>query len=394
VAAERLLRRAMELLPADDPRALSAMPSLGQALFYGGQLERALEVLEGASVRAADAGAETVVARIAIQRTLLRNHLDAEFAMRPALAEVESRMGPLIAAADDLGLAEAWAVVGAFRFWLGDGAGSLEALERGYEHAERVGSERLKRLTSNELLGPFVWGPVPAEDVVIRATALLAEVEASGSSSFELHQSLAVAHAMRGETDLADAHFEMSVVHATELGERLHLAAGHAYLEASLMLGRYAETERVARDGIEQLREMGERGYLSTSLIYLADAIVSQDRPDEAQTLLNEAEEHAAADDVVTVIGIRRNRAKVARRQGRLDDAERLARAAVAAGDPTDYLNEKAVSHRELGEILVLGDQSDRGLEQLRIALDLFERKGVVVVTDELRSRIAEVERL
>ena len=76
--------------------------------------------------------------------------------------------------------------------------------------------------------------------------------------------------------------FAMSVTHATELGDRLHLAAAHAQLEAGLMLGRYAETERVARAGIEQLREMGERGYLSTSLIYLADAIVSQDRPDEA----------------------------------------------------------------------------------------------------------------
>ena len=36
-AAEQLLGRAIELLPADDPRALSAMPSLGQALFFGGR---------------------------------------------------------------------------------------------------------------------------------------------------------------------------------------------------------------------------------------------------------------------------------------------------------------------------------------------------------------------
>ena len=75
-----------------------------------------------------------------------------------------------------------------------------------------------------------------------------------------------------------------------------------------------------------------------------------------------------------------------------LDDAERLARAAVAAGEPTDYLYEKAVSHQELGEILVLEDRPDEALEQLRIALDLFERKGVLVRLNELRTRIAEVE--
>ena len=248
------------------------------------------------------------------------------------------------------------------------------------------------RLTSNELLGPFVWGPVPTDVVVTRAGALIAEIEASGSSSYSLDQALAVAYAMRGETDLADARFAMSVAHASELGERLHLAAAHAFLEAGLMLSRFAETERVARHGIEQLREMGEHGYLSTSLIYLADAIVSQDRPDEAEALLNEAEEQAAEDDAVTVIGIRRNRAKIARRRGRLDDAERLARAAVAAGEPTDYLYERGVSHRELGEVLVLQERPGEGVEQLRVALDLFERKGVLVVLDALRRRIADIE--
>ena len=92
-AAERLLGRAMALLPADDPRALSAMPSLGEALFYGGQLERALEYLDEASVRAADAGADTIGARVAILRVLIRTHLDPEFAMRPAMTEIERQRG-------------------------------------------------------------------------------------------------------------------------------------------------------------------------------------------------------------------------------------------------------------------------------------------------------------
>ena len=158
------------------------------------------------------------------------------------------------------------------------------------------------------------------------------------------------------------------------------------------MLGRYVETERVAREGIEQLREMGEHGYLSTSLIYLADAIVWQDRPDEAETVLAEAEEHAAEDDAVTVIGIRRVRAKIARKQGRLDDAERQARGAIAAGEPTDYLYERGASHQELGEILLAKEERDEGLGHLRVALDLYERKGVLVRLEALRTRIAEVE--
>ena len=92
------------------------------------------------------------------------------------------------------------------------------------------------------------------------------------------------------------------------------------------------------------------------------------------------------------MIGIRRIRAKIARRQGRLDEAERQAREAVASGEPTDYLYEKGSSHQVLGEILLAKGERDEGLEQLRVALDLFERKGVLVLLDALRARIAEVE--
>jgi tetratricopeptide (TPR) repeat protein len=257
--------------------------------------------------------------------------------------------------------------------------------------AERAGSERLIRLTSNELLGPFVWGPVPTDEVIDRAGPLAEQMEAMGRDSFELSDALAYAHAMRGETDLADERFERGQERARELGMRLHLAAAHPQIEAGLMLGHYAETEHIVRDGIELLREMGEQGYLSTSLIYLADAIVSQDRPDEAEAVLDEAGELAAEDDAVAVIGIRRVRAKILRRQGHLDEAERQAREAVAFGEPTDYFTERAGSHRVLGEILLARGERGEGLEHLRAALDLFERKGILVLLEPLRARIDEV---
>ena len=131
-AAEQLLGRAMALLPADDPRALSAMPSLGQVLFYGGQLERAAEFLDGAAVRAADAGADTVVARVAIQRALISNHLVPEFAIRSALVEIEGHMAPLVAADDDLGLAEGC------RSWGCSDSGSATARGRWRPSIERT----------------------------------------------------------------------------------------------------------------------------------------------------------------------------------------------------------------------------------------------------------------
>jgi tetratricopeptide (TPR) repeat protein len=380
------------LLPADDHRALSAMPSLGAALYYGGQLDRALGFLDGALARASEAGAGIVADRVAILRALVRTHVDPSFGMRPALAELERRVASLAATGDDLGLAEGWSTVGVLRFWLGDGAGALEAIERGHDHAERAGSQRLLQLTSSEMMGPFVWGPTPADEVLERASALLAELQAAGSDSFELSLCLAVAHAMRGEIELSDRWIERALTRARELGERLHLAAGHPHLEAWMILGRYAETEQQASGGIEQLRAMGEQGYLSTSLIYLAEAIVSQGRPDEADVALREAEALAGEDDAVDVIGTRRVRAKILHREGRLDDAERFARDAVAFGGATDYLVETASSHRELGEILLAKGAREEGVEHLRAALELLERKGVLVMLGPLRARIAEAE--
>ena len=390
--AEHLLSRAMSLLPPDDPRAISAMPSLGQALFYAGRIERALAYLEEALVRATNAGADAVVARLAISRALIRTHFDPDVTMRESLTEIENAMTSLEAAGDELGLAEGWSNVGVFRFWLGDGAGSLEALERARVHAERAGSERLIRLISNELLGPFVWGPVPSQEVARRAGELIAEMGPTGSDSVELNESLAFALAMLGETDLADGRFQAAFARARELGERLHLAALHPYLETSMVLGRHAETVRVASEGVAMLREMGETGYLATSLMYLADATVALGRPDEAETMLQEAEGLAADDDAVMLIGINRVRAAILHAQGQLDAAERYAREAVAFGERTDYLLERSSAHLVLAEILLAKGAHDDGLTHLRAALDLFERKGVLVVLDALKARIAEVE--
>ena len=45
-----------------------------------------------------------------------------------------------------------------------------------------------------------------------------------------------------------------------------------------------------------------------------------------------------------------------------------------------------------LAEILLAKGAQEEGTTHLRAALDLFERKGVLVVLDDLRARIAEVE--
>ena len=167
---------------------------------------------------------------------------------------------------------------------------------------------------------------------------------------------------MRGETDLADERFAMSVTRAPSSETGCISRRPIAQLEAGLMLGRYAETERVAREGIEQLREMGERGYLSTSLIYLADAIVSQDRPDEAETTLKEAEEQAAEDDAVAVIGIHRVRAKILRgRDAWTTPSGTRGRRSRQGNRPTTSMR-RAAHIRSWGRSWSLKEERDEGL--------------------------------
>jgi hypothetical protein len=73
----------------------------------------------------------------------------------------------------------------------------------------------------------------------------------------------------------------------------------------------------------------------------------------------------------------------------RPDEAERLAREAVALAAETDMLNAHADALLDIADVLALADQDAR--KELDRALALYERKGNLVMAERTRSKLADL---
>ena len=84
--------------------------------------------------------------------------------------------------------------------------------------------------------------------------------------------------------------------------------------------------------------------------------------------------------------------AQVLARRGRHDEAEALAREAVALLAPTDAVTDRGDALLALAEILALRDRPADAAAAAREALDLYTRKGAVVLADRARSAVRRSE--
>ena len=84
----------------------------------------------------------------------------------------------------------------------------------------------------------------------------------------------------------------------------------------------------------------------------------------------------------------RQARALVLARRGEHDEAERLAREAVAIGDQTQSLNEQADAYWDLAVVLLLGERRDEAAKALHRALDRYERKENLVMAERTSRKL------
>jgi tetratricopeptide (TPR) repeat protein len=82
-------------------------------------------------------------------------------------------------------------------------------------------------------------------------------------------------------------------------------------------------------------------------------------------------------------------RAKALARLGRFEEAERLAREAVAILADTDYVNAHADTVADLGEVLLHAGRPSDAVTAVREAIHLYELKGNVASAGALRGRLA-----
>jgi len=247
--ATGLLTRAVDLVDVADPTRSAMLVDLAEAARESGRFGAA-----EAAVAAADAspGRDRVRALVVIARLRLR--LDADPGVDLAEAENEARRAADTAEAsrDDEGAAAAWRLLWHLAAYRCRYAEAGEAARRAAVHAERAGDPRWM-LDRRLEVSAAVRGAAPTSLVIALGDEVLTRVRGKGGVASGLRSNVGLAHAMRGDFELArelmlqalaavDEHSVDAYALQAELGSMVEALRGD--LEAA---------ERELRKGLEGL---------------------------------------------------------------------------------------------------------------------------------------------
>jgi class 3 adenylate cyclase/tetratricopeptide (TPR) repeat protein len=386
-SAAKLLGRALPLLRDDAPLRLEILPSLAESLFETGRFDETRDLIMMAKATALDVGDSRLETRIAIIETLFLAQTDPEYAMEQMATVAERAIPILEAAGDDEGLAEAYALLAKNLAWSGRFASSDDAFEKAIEFAQRANDPQLAIEARGWIALNCAYGGIDVEEGLARIDGLLEASEGVKSSALAARGALL---ALQGRFDEARAEVTTGRNMALELGATLTWA-GTAAVDANIELlrGNPQAAEDVLRAAVDELRRVGETGYVSTLYGLLAHALYNQGLYDDAYDMTEECRLAAAEADIDPQVQWRRVRAKVIAQRGESAEAEEFAREAVARVSGTEMLDLHAGALLDLAEILRRGDRVDESRDHAAQALELLEQRGNLVVAERARALAA-----
>ncbi|MDX6493333.1 MAG: hypothetical protein QOH02_1268, partial [Gaiellaceae bacterium] len=376
-AAAGLAGRAVDLLSPDDALRLEALLLLATALIDTGELLRAAELLEEALASGRALGDELMCARAQLRWTEVTTQTDPSRSTTQSLELAEPFVKVFERLDDDAGLAEAWNLVARLRFFLGRAAEAERAYAQGLEHARRAGDRHRIQQSLGWWSAAKRAGPAPASEALafLDDVAERYELDALLVGLFTIWRGNFMA--MEGRFDEARAALAAGLQHAEDFGLTLWRGAwtmevGHT----ELLAGDPAAAERGLREGYAILGELGETGFRATVGSLLADALLRQGRDDEAGAMLDESATLGTEDDADFQVRLGAVRAQLLARSGELEEAERVARAAVAVAEQTDYSELRGGALVALGHVLQAAGRLDEASKAVERALGLYEEKG------------------
>jgi tetratricopeptide (TPR) repeat protein len=370
-------------------RRATLLPDLGAALMEAGRLADAESVLADASAAAKAANDDCAGARALIQRQFLRLHRGESAGTAEASAVVERAIPVFQAAGDEQGLSSALRLR-AWHHWIEARAeAAASAWEEAAEHARTGGLEHERIDILGWIASSLFFGPTPVATAIDRCETILREVGDNLVAAATVLEPLAGLHAMEGRFDEARALLETSDSAFEELGLSLNSAVSHHTAMVELLAGDPVAAERCLRKGYAALEQMGDRSLLSTTAAFLGEALLAQERDEEAERFAQLSAEMAVEDDVITQAVWRGVQAAILARRGGLAEAERMARQAVALAERTDFLSHRAEALVVLGTVLGQRERSEPAHDALAEALSLYERKGNLVAAAAVRAALA-----
>jgi tetratricopeptide (TPR) repeat protein len=290
---------------------------------------------------------------------------------------------------DELGLARSWRLA-AQAHYLGRRAGTCaEVSERALKHARAARNRFEQREIVEWLVIALLLGPQPAGEAAARCRKLSKELTSQPLLQAEVLAAWATLEAMLGRTSEA-AELNGRVQEATEAYNTSIFLVPLWRGFTLLWLDDADGAERELVPAYNRLKQLGERSHFSSIAQALSQAVYNQGRYAEAEQLTHECEQVARPNDVHTHIGWRTIRAMALARRGADDEAEALARDAVAYAETSDFLPSHAEATLGLAEVLELRGRRSEALDAIRLALDLHERKGNVLAANRARTALRQ----
>ena len=388
-AAIGLLERTAVLLAGDDPGRAVLLSELGAALIEAGRLPDAESVLTEARQLAAMTHDERADSHALVQQQFLQLLRVSDGGTEEAARAVERVLPVFERHADHHGLCRARRLQAWLHWNEARAAAAAAAWEQAAEHARRAGDEEERSEILNWVASAVYFGPTPVGEGIRRCDEILVEVSGNLASEAWTLRSLAGLHAMDGRFELARELLATSAAIFGELGQTLNSSVTHVDGIVEMLAGDPVAAERRLLAGYRALEGMGDRAFLSTTAGYLAQALYAQGRHEDASQFTRLSEELAARDDMLTQVIWRSARGRILAGQGRIEDAERLAREAVSLAELTDFVNTRADALVDLAQILREAGRLEEANAAVSEGLALYEKKGNSVAAGKTRAHLA-----
>jgi class 3 adenylate cyclase/transcriptional regulator with XRE-family HTH domain len=402
-AGERLAAAGQRALARGDTRAarglfertLTLLRPIRLDLYVELDLADLLPPAEGAALahaaadraRAANDRCGEAVARVAAEHCLA--HVtgladELEVLARAALPLAQE-------AADHAGLVRVWAALGEVTQTRGLYEGEALTAEQAIAEARLANRPSLSGWRTPMTMVAFglpialIHGPRPAAEALKTLDALFL-----GDAHPGARLSRAVPLAMIGRVNEARL---VAAEASAQLRERTGDYGGEEFLIfLAAVAGDDEDAARYARASRDQVEARGQTAALSTYAPLLGRSLCMLGQYEEAEPLAQLGRELGHEDDWATQSLWRQVQALVCSQRGEHEEAELLAREAVAIIDGTDSLMLQGDVRCDLGEVLERAGRQQEAVAVLKEALDRYERKGIVPLAARVRQRLAVLE--
>lgn len=397
---EKPLRRALALLPDDHPARLTAWLDLADVLrdHDPAAAEREYEQV----IAAADAVGDRPVAQHArlgqIETQWVQHPMERPQALRERL---DDTIREFDRQQDPLGLANAYRLRANLDHSRGLSMGALQDVRHALTLAE--GDERLAARITQLYCVILFWGPTPLAEVRSRVEDRLQwarerELRSLEASTLTLLARIAI---LQGQVDDAQAFLAESKAvvplrpgryaqlrrdaPAVELLTRAEATLSEALVHIGA--GDLPAAELVLDESDKALEREGKNVARASVAALLAKVLLLQgDRDQEAAHYLEQCKRLALEDQIDVQIKWRSLQALMLAREGRVDEAERLAEQAISLAERTDQPGIRAEALADKAEVLRLARKPDEAARGARAAADLYEAKGCTILAAEARN--------